>query len=204
MDETAQEKLDRLDAANRARVKKFKAKAIAKGFKQITALVDAMTYEELCKRRDRAFQAGEQISIAEVIKRALFGEAIAPEGPAPEPKAIDRDQDQDPRQLLLFLDPVDAPMIEAEQAFTLEAPAEEQMNDPASTADLVLDGIDQGALPDWNNKQEYRVYLRKIIPGIINPLGPKNWQAKADLINSMGIKSTTGKEWSQDNVRQFK
>jgi len=103
MDETAQEKLDRLDAANRARVKKFKAKAIAKGFKHITALVDAMTYDELCLRRDRAFQAGEQISIAEVIKRALFNGPIAPEAPAP--KAIDND----PRQLLLFVDPIEAP-----------------------------------------------------------------------------------------------
>ena len=75
MDKNTQQQLDRLkklDAANRARVKKFKAKAMAAGYRQLTVMVDGMTYDELCRRRDRSIQDGNPLSLADVIKQALF------------------------------------------------------------------------------------------------------------------------------------
>jgi len=192
MDETAQEKLDRLDAANRARVKKFKTKAIAKGFKQITALVDGMTYDELCKRRDKALQAGEQISIAEVIKRSLFGGPIAPGAPEPPPapKAIDRDQDQDPRQLLLFVDPIEAPAIEDEKFFTLTCEPVDYGNQPGLTPETAPEPmLNQGdELPDYHGKTLSLDKKDNILIKVVELYpGRENAQKRADVLNQAGV-----------------
>ena len=75
MDEITQKQLDRLkrlDEKNRNRVKKFKDKARAAGYRQLTVMLDGMTYNELCRRRDRSIQDDNPLSLADVIKQALF------------------------------------------------------------------------------------------------------------------------------------
>jgi len=73
--EVTQQQIDRLariDAANRTRVKKFIEKARSEGKRQISAMVDNETYDELCRRRDKAAQDGKPMSTADIIKQALF------------------------------------------------------------------------------------------------------------------------------------
>lgn len=73
---TDQEKLDKLDkiqAQNRARAKKFLKKKLASGKKkQISGLISMDAYAEICKRRDMARESGDPLTMGDIISQAIM------------------------------------------------------------------------------------------------------------------------------------
>ena len=64
-------KLARLEERGRERSRKFLERAKKSGKKQISAIVSSEAYEELCRHRDAAIQAGTPTSFGQIIEQAL-------------------------------------------------------------------------------------------------------------------------------------
>ncbi|NDY74570.1 hypothetical protein DO021_22175 [Desulfobacter hydrogenophilus] len=68
---TKLEKLARLEAGNRERVKRYLNRVKKDGKKQISAIVSANAYNELNRLRDASIQAGKPSSFGQIIELAL-------------------------------------------------------------------------------------------------------------------------------------
>ena len=72
MSSDAEKKLARIEEQNRVRVKRFMEKAKEQGKKQISAIISSEAHDTLCRIRDKAIQAGEQLSFGQIIENLLM------------------------------------------------------------------------------------------------------------------------------------
>jgi len=74
MDNDTQKKLDRLEkleANNRARSKRYLDKIKAQGKRQISIILDESTITELTRRRDQSIQSGKPLTFGDIIAGAI-------------------------------------------------------------------------------------------------------------------------------------
>ena len=71
-DQDRLDKLQRLEDAARKRSRRYLDNAKASGKRQISAIVSAKAYDEICRRRDASAQAGNALTSGEIIEQALF------------------------------------------------------------------------------------------------------------------------------------
>jgi len=69
--DTLKKKLDKIQAGNRARAKKFQEKVKASDKKMISAIFDAESYDTLCRLRDASVQAGTPESFGNILGKTL-------------------------------------------------------------------------------------------------------------------------------------
>ena len=69
--ETKLEKLARLEAGNRERVRRYLDRVKKDGRKQISAIISGEAYNELNRLRDASIQAGNPSSFGQIIEQAL-------------------------------------------------------------------------------------------------------------------------------------
>ena len=103
------DKLKKIEDQNRGRAKKFLEKQRKDGKKQISAILTADAYKELCNRRDASLQAGNPLTTGDIISALLLtDQSVVPDLPK-------HDKGKDSKQLNIFnpdqveLDPVPEP-----------------------------------------------------------------------------------------------
>lgn len=199
MDENTQQQLDRLkklDAANRARVKKFKAKAMAAGYRQLTVMVDGMTYDELCRRRDRSIQDGNPLSLADVIKQALF-QGRQDNVTANDTSNIKVEPKEDDRQMELF-DDQGKVKIKIPDSGDIPKATDTPEPKPAVKPAPVPLGEE---LPSYHGKKlsvEERDLLVLQVAAMVT--GKKCAERRADALNKAGVTKADGDPWVAKNM----
>jgi len=171
--DTLKKKLDKIQAGNRARAKKFQAKVKASDKRMISAILEAEHYEILCQQRDASIQAETPESFGNILGKALSFyvryNAIANDSEyiiandqtvKPEPKTIDKEK-----------------VVEnLPKAISEPKPIE----DPISVIDT-------------DTSQDLKEILLNLEPG--------TWKEKAKRLNDMSILTASGKTWTANNLR---
>ena len=66
------QKLEKLEESSRKSSRKHLDKLKAKGQVQISAIISAKAFNEICRQRDASVRDGKQITIGQIIERSLF------------------------------------------------------------------------------------------------------------------------------------
>ena len=70
-DQAKLDKLARIEEKNRERAKRYLERVKKDGKKQLSAIISGEAYNQLCRIRDNAVQAGKPLSFGQIIENAL-------------------------------------------------------------------------------------------------------------------------------------
>jgi len=70
-DQAKLDKLARIEEKNRERAKRYLERVKKDGKKQLSAIISGEAYDQLCRIRDNAVQAGKPLSFGQIIENAL-------------------------------------------------------------------------------------------------------------------------------------
>ena len=172
------DRLDRLEAGNRARSKKYLDKIKALGKRQISVILDETTIDELTRRRDQSIQSGTPLTFGDLISLSINSSVNIAEN-------------------------VMAKNVNPISTNTIKNVIEDVKSDgilikkdvnPVSQDDVNIDGK-----PNWKTQPaEYR----KFIDDILREIPPGQWKLEADKLNQKGILTPQrGLPWKANNLR---
>jgi len=177
------DKLDRIQAQNRARAKEFLDKKKASGKKQISGLITLDAYNEICKRRDTARATGTPLTMGDIISQAVMGSS-----------GVDtRHSDIDDT-----LKDMDKTTEHFDRVHNVDSIVEHESIDVNINGDTGKDiklGDYHGISLDVASKDKILIELSEALPG------RDNAQARVDMLNGAGVTcGRSGAEWTVKNL----
>lgn len=185
VDPKTQAKLDQLEkiqANNRARAKRYLDKIKADGRQQISAVISNKTYNILCRIRDRSVQSSDPLSFGSILESALSCYI----GTLDQDKVVKNNVNIDAKINTAKITPKQNPVKPQAE---ISAPVE-------------TDLMPEDNLPDReSNKEAYQVcILDKIIE--MEHSGMTHTEIR-DKFNSNGILTVRGKSWTLPSMQVF-
>ena len=173
--DTLKKKLDKIQAGNRARAKKFQEKVKASDKKMISAIFDAESYDTLCRLRDASVQAGTPESFGNILGKTLSF-YVRYNAIANNSKNIIANE----------------PTIKTETIIPSKKVVEVVENLPKAISEPkpIEDPI---SVIDTDTSQDLKEILLNLEPG--------TWKEKAKRLNDMSILTASGKTWTANNLR---
>ena len=203
---TIQEKLDRLDkinANNRARSKKYLEKVKASGKKQVSAILSPEAFDELCRQRDARIQAGKPASYGDVFESLLLSTVnIDVTENSTVDVSINSDIDIKNIESVAAKDNVDT---KTKTAKTIDI-KENQLDifDPEKPKDAVKNRVKVATKDNVNIDIPIDNTKTSNVPSlddILLDLGAGTWPEKAKRLNDQGILTPKDRPWTADNLR---